>query len=290
MALFIVLWLLSTSSKATKEAIAGYFKDPAGTKDKVGGSIVGTGEKILLSHDNMSKLKDKLEKAIRQMPNFEKVKKHVVMTFTSEGLRIEFTESASGTFFDSGSPNLNADGREIIDILAGGARQTSEQTRALKATLTRSPCRWPQLRQLGTLRRPRQLHAPPDAAERHCRRPSHPSPRLRRSAPLETRRAHRSIESPHLADRSLPNPTPTTSPLLQPATLRRPTPRTNPQRPPHPLSPRRPPPLSDEKTSSIASGPGATPDARAEKIRAYKTRRRIPHHEPSTKSAKPSKK
>jgi chemotaxis protein MotB len=118
MALFIVLWLMSTASKATQQAIAGYFKDPAGTKDKVGGSIVGTGEKILISHDNMSKVKDKLEKAIRQMPNFEKVKKHIVMTITSEGLRIELTESASGTFFDSGSTKLNEDGREIVTTLA----------------------------------------------------------------------------------------------------------------------------------------------------------------------------
>jgi chemotaxis protein MotB len=117
MALFIVLWLLNTS-KAVKEAVAGYFKDPAGTANKVGSSVAGSGEKILISHDNMSKLKEKLEKAIKQMPNFEKVKKHIVMTITSEGLRIELTESASGTFFDSGSPNLNADGREIIEILA----------------------------------------------------------------------------------------------------------------------------------------------------------------------------
>jgi chemotaxis protein MotB len=31
MALFIVLWLLNTS-KPVREAVAGYFKDPAGTK------------------------------------------------------------------------------------------------------------------------------------------------------------------------------------------------------------------------------------------------------------------
>jgi chemotaxis protein MotB len=127
MALFIVLWLLSTASKATQQAIAGYFRDPAGTKDKVGGSIVGTGEKILISHDNMSQLKQKLEKAIKALPNFEKVKKHIVMTITSEGLRIELTESASGTFFDSGSPKLNEDGREIVTTLAQQLGQLPNQ-------------------------------------------------------------------------------------------------------------------------------------------------------------------
>jgi chemotaxis protein MotB len=40
------------------------------------------------------------------------------MTVTSEGLRIELLESASGTFFESGSPKLNADGRDLLITLA----------------------------------------------------------------------------------------------------------------------------------------------------------------------------
>ena len=60
MALFIVLWLLNTS-KPVKEAIAGYFKDPAGTGKKAGSSMSGAGENIVLSRDNMPKLKDQLQ-------------------------------------------------------------------------------------------------------------------------------------------------------------------------------------------------------------------------------------
>jgi chemotaxis protein MotB len=40
------------------------------------------------------------------------------MTVTAEGLRIELMESASGTFFDSGSPKLNGDGRDLLITLA----------------------------------------------------------------------------------------------------------------------------------------------------------------------------
>jgi chemotaxis protein MotB len=40
------------------------------------------------------------------------------MTVTNEGLRIELMESASGTFFDSGSTKLNADGHELLIALA----------------------------------------------------------------------------------------------------------------------------------------------------------------------------
>jgi chemotaxis protein MotB len=117
MSLFIVLWLLS-SSKPVQEAVGGYFRDPDGTADKKGTINAGAGENFTLTKDNMPKLKEQLEEKIRQMNDFEKLKSHVEMTVTSEGLRIELMESASGTFFDSGSPKLNADGRDLLLTLA----------------------------------------------------------------------------------------------------------------------------------------------------------------------------
>jgi chemotaxis protein MotB len=117
MSLFIVLWLLS-SSKPVREAVAGYFKDPSGTASKLGTTLSGVGENFVLTKDNMPKLKDQLEQKIREMSDFDKLKSHVEMTVTSEGLRIELTESAAGTFFDSGSAKLNADGRELLVTLA----------------------------------------------------------------------------------------------------------------------------------------------------------------------------
>jgi chemotaxis protein MotB len=117
MSLFMVMWLMS-SSKPVKEAISGYFKDPSGTANKLGTALSGTGENFTLTKDNMPKLKDQLEEKIRQMSDFDKLKSHVEMTVTSEGLRIELTESASGTFFDSGSSKLNADGQELLVTLA----------------------------------------------------------------------------------------------------------------------------------------------------------------------------
>jgi len=117
MSLFIVLWLMS-ASKPVQEAVGGYFRDPSGTADKKGSAVAGAGENFLLTKDNMPKLKDQLEQKIREMNDFERLKNHIEMTVTNEGLRIELMESASGTFFDSGSPKLNADGHELLIALA----------------------------------------------------------------------------------------------------------------------------------------------------------------------------
>jgi chemotaxis protein MotB len=117
MALFIVLWLLN-SSKQIQEAVGGYFKDPTGTSKKVGSNMVGAGDNFVLTKDNIPKLKDQLQQAIKRTPDFEKLKNHIEMTVTSEGLRIELSESAAGTFFESGSPKLNSDGQQLLVTLA----------------------------------------------------------------------------------------------------------------------------------------------------------------------------
>jgi chemotaxis protein MotB len=117
MALFIVLWLLN-SSKQVQEAVGGYFKDPTGTSKKVGSNMQGAGENFILTRDNMPQLKEQLQKAMKQMTDFEKLKSHIEMTVTAEGLRIELSESESGTFFDSGSAQLKPDGAELLVTLA----------------------------------------------------------------------------------------------------------------------------------------------------------------------------
>jgi chemotaxis protein MotB len=117
MALFIVLWLLN-SSKQVQEAVGGYFKDPTGTSKKVGTNQTGSGENFSLTKDNMSKLKEELQKSVRQMNNFERLKDQIQMTVTAEGLRIELLESDKGTFFDSGSTTPNEDGKDLLKRLA----------------------------------------------------------------------------------------------------------------------------------------------------------------------------
>ena len=72
MALFIVLWLLN-SSKQVQEAVGGYFKRPTGRSKKVGSDMVGAGENFVVNKGNMQQLKEQLQKAIRGVPNFDKL-------------------------------------------------------------------------------------------------------------------------------------------------------------------------------------------------------------------------
>ncbi|HEY2457693.1 MAG TPA: flagellar motor protein MotB [Candidatus Acidoferrum sp.] len=117
MALFIVLWLMN-SSVQVKKAIAGYFKDPAGTSKMMGSNMAGVGEELVVTKDNMHDLKNQLEKAIREVPEFDKLENHIDMTVTNEGLRIELTESDVGTFFDSGSAGVSHEGGDLLKLLA----------------------------------------------------------------------------------------------------------------------------------------------------------------------------
>ncbi len=84
MALFIVLWLLN-SSKEIQKAVGGYFKDPTGTSTKIGSGMEGTGQNFVVSKDNMADLKNDLQRAIREVPNIEKLKNHTTRS-TSRGI------------------------------------------------------------------------------------------------------------------------------------------------------------------------------------------------------------
>ncbi len=113
MALFIVLWLLNTSEHVQK-AISAYFRDPSGVGKQTGSATAGTGETVSVNKDNMDQLKAKLAEAVKRSPEFDKLKNYVQMSVTGEGLRVELIESERGMFFESGSPQPSALGKELI--------------------------------------------------------------------------------------------------------------------------------------------------------------------------------
>lgn len=118
MALFIVLWLLSSSEQVQK-AVGGYFTDPNGHGKDVGNGLRGAGSESLPIHkDDMKRLKEKLDQAVKDTGSLEKIKQNIVITVTGEGLRIELIEEEMGTFFESGSSNPTGYGKDILKTLA----------------------------------------------------------------------------------------------------------------------------------------------------------------------------
>ncbi len=117
MALFIVLWLLS-SSVEVKKAIGGYFQDPTGTGKLQGNSAAGTGDTLELKKEDLGKVKELLQQSIQQMVVFNKAKENILMTVTGEGLRIEMLENKKGMFFESGKIEPSPIGRELLTTLA----------------------------------------------------------------------------------------------------------------------------------------------------------------------------
>ena len=103
MALFIVLWLMSSTTKDQKEEIAGYFRDPHGMATHKGPSHPGAGPNILLNKQDMTRLRTQLLQSIHHVDPLDKLKKQIEITITPEGLRIELMEDAHGTFFATGS-------------------------------------------------------------------------------------------------------------------------------------------------------------------------------------------
>jgi chemotaxis protein MotB len=119
LALFIVLWLLSSSDQVQK-AVGGYFTDPKGKGKEVGNGLKGSGNESLSLHkDDMSQLKAKLEQAIKDSTSLQKIKEHVIFTVTSEGLRVELLEGEASTFFESSNSHPTEFGKELLKKLAG---------------------------------------------------------------------------------------------------------------------------------------------------------------------------
>ena len=117
MSLFMVLWLLN-SSEQVKKAVGGYFTDPKGHGKDVGNGIRANGNGALsVSKDDISKLKEKMEQAVRQSTP-PALRENVVMTVTSEGLRVELIEGEGSTFFESGSPAPSEAGKNLLANLA----------------------------------------------------------------------------------------------------------------------------------------------------------------------------
>jgi chemotaxis protein MotB len=117
MALFIVLWLMSTGAEVRK-SVSSYFKDPKGYAKLNGSAQAGSGEALAINERQVAGLKGRLEKIIQETPALQKLSHYVEFTVTGEGLRIELMESSGGMFFETGSAVPTTGGENLFRLLS----------------------------------------------------------------------------------------------------------------------------------------------------------------------------
>ena len=142
MAFFLLMWLLSSTSKSKLEGIAEYFKTPMKVAMQGGSSvserssvIKGGGKDVTKKEGEVRKvmdlsdaqkeiekrekaqleaLKKKIEAAIDANPMLRQFKKQLLLDITSEGLRIQIVDEKNRPMFALASATLQPYTRDIL--------------------------------------------------------------------------------------------------------------------------------------------------------------------------------
>lgn len=125
MALFIVLWVLGQSEEV-KEAVAGYFKDPAGFSSGSINLLEGKENIVVdldlqneaLRHENekkeLAKMGEEILQELSESEEFQDMLDQIQIEVVEEGLRIEMVESADDVFFEIGTSQLKSSAFKLL--------------------------------------------------------------------------------------------------------------------------------------------------------------------------------
>ncbi len=143
MAFFLLMWLLNAVSKDKLGGISEYFKTPlkvalmggpsSGSENTIlkGGGVdvarnpgdarkgqSGENNKVNAKREEekqkLSKLKEKVEKAMESNPTLKPFSKQLMLDITSEGLRIQIVDEQNRPMFGSGSDKLQPYTKDIL--------------------------------------------------------------------------------------------------------------------------------------------------------------------------------
>ena len=106
------------AGQKVKPSISGYFSDPRGFARTLGAGPANSGEGLVVHQNNVEQIRRQLEQALREMPEFSRLRDHVKFSVTGEGLRIDLLENEQGMFFVSGLAAPTASGEELLRVLA----------------------------------------------------------------------------------------------------------------------------------------------------------------------------
>ena len=125
MAFFLLMWLLSSTSKSDLQGIADYFNRPLQAAFTQGpGASATTAPQTAKENDQQSgqseddqlqSLKTKLDTIVDQDPKLKAFKNQIKIDITSEGLRIQIIDDQNRPMFDKGDAVLKSYTKDILD-------------------------------------------------------------------------------------------------------------------------------------------------------------------------------
>lgn len=143
MALFLVLWILSTASKSELEGIAEYFRTPlqialvSGDKNTASSSAIPgggpdpshvDGERRMITERletrpsdeqrRLVNLEQRIQSVIESRPNLRDLRSQMHMDLTPEGLRVQLVDSERRPMFELGSDRVAPYMRDILRAIA----------------------------------------------------------------------------------------------------------------------------------------------------------------------------
>ena len=134
MAFFLVMWIIGLDFK-TKSGLAEYFSNPGAFPVNMRSSpymmdldgkppiaMARVEQTARVNHnidpDAAEDLASRLRSAIKNETRVRDLARHVEVTVTSEGVRIEFGEVAGGVFFTPGTAEMKADAQRVFQTIA----------------------------------------------------------------------------------------------------------------------------------------------------------------------------
>lgn len=111
MALFIVLWMM-TSSRKVRESVGEYFHDPRAYAKQLK-AAGGAGSSTAAADDAWKRL----QQTLSATPEFNKLRNNIKFSVTPEGLRVDLLENEQGLFFVTGKADPTSAGARLLAVL-----------------------------------------------------------------------------------------------------------------------------------------------------------------------------
>ena len=137
MAFFLLMWLLGSTTEETRKGISEYFQNPykaeesskgkapppgtSGELSEIQGKETTTDLDLIAEKEekkNLAKLKEKIEKMIKDDIKLSEAKDQIKLEITPEGLRVQIVDSKNKPMFKTGSSETEPQIRTILSALA----------------------------------------------------------------------------------------------------------------------------------------------------------------------------